>query len=110
MALKINVALTDQSGLLIPTGSVVRLQVIFPATGLEMHYNLHVYKSENSFDENDNPIESRIYPTELANNLGIVRTMTLQEFASMTPIDAQDWLKDYLEALPGIGIGNIEII
>lgn len=110
MALKINVPLTDRNGLTIPSGAVVRMGVIFPATGLSMHYNLDVYRSISSFDGSDNPIEAKVYPQELDGNFGVVRNLTAQELIDITLPEGQNWMKDYLEAIPAIGVGNVEII
>lgn len=125
MAIKINVALTDQSGRAIPSGSVITADTYFPKPILNideasgdwdgtvtrpLEYGLPLFTSVADLQALKGVIEGgctefpALYP----------KIMTQVEYDSLSGPDAlltvETWLKDWLEAFPAIGVGNCEII
>lgn len=105
MALTINSVLTSKDGGSIDSGAYVRFMTIFPESGTEVHFNLFVYRNVQAAQEG----KARIYPIELESKFGIVKQLTEQEYAELTPITIHDMIKEELELIPEIGIGNVSI-
>lgn len=125
MAIKINVALTDQSGRAIAAGSVITADTYFPKPILNidedtgnwdgtvtrpLEYGLPLFTSVADLQALKEEIAGGCteFPALYR------KIMTQAEFDSLSGPNAllkvETWLKDWLEAFPDIGVGNTEII
>ena len=103
MALRINQVIETREGFSVPSGTYVRFNTIFPASKLEVHYNMEFYRNETSFDDG----ESNYFPTELS-TLGYVDTVAQHLYTGLTPTVVNLNLKTYLETI--YTGGTIDII
>jgi len=123
MAIKIKIALTDQSGRTIAADSIVTQGTYFPQTQLSLDDEgawdgMYIHKVEYALplwaslaskqSPNDKPIEGGC--KEFASNYD--KTMTPDEYAELAGPNAlltvETWLKYWIETF--IGEGNAEII
>lgn len=105
MALTIDVALNSKDGGIISAGALVKFITIFPENGTEVHFNLKVYRDQAAADSGKSPI----FPIELEGKYGIVKTLDALEYAALTPVTIHQMIKDELESIPEIGIGNVTV-
>ena len=76
---------------MVPSGTYVAFNTIFPNGKLEVHYNMEFYVSETSYQNGD----TRYFPKDLT-DLGHVESMPKSEFTGLTPTIVHQKLKDYL--------------
>lgn len=105
MALQINVSMTSKDGGTIATGAIVKFQTIFPESGTECHYNMKVYRNAQAITDKKDTVS----PVEIP-NLGYVKSISADEYTTLTPAVVHANLKAHLESLAGIGSGNVSII
>ena len=106
MALKVKISLETNDGGIIAANSIIRFETRFDEGGTECHYDMNFYRTLQHADNKsyiDGPIVG--IPSK-----GYVYTLTEEDYDSLTPIVVHQKLKTYLESLPAIGTGNIEII
>jgi hypothetical protein len=105
MALSINIALNDKTGGTVATGTIVKFETVFPRTGGTMNFGLFCYKSQADYDAGKAP-----YVPEEITNFSPSYTLVGGDYDSLTPAVVHAKLKDILEAMPGIGSGNVSVV
>lgn len=103
MALQINTGLTTTDGGAVASGSYVIFTTRFPYRGLNYSVELLIYRSLAALDAGLQPIKVLEIPEYF-----YTKSLTEQEFASLTPIVVHDDVKAFLEQY--VGVGNVDVI
>jgi len=103
MSLRINQEIQTRDGFTVPSGTIVRFNTIFPSGVYEAHMNMFFYKDQQTIDNGG----FNYYPSNLE-NLGYVKSYTMNEFTGLTPTIIHVDLRSYLETI--FTDGTIDII
>jgi len=103
MALKINRELTTKDGGVVASGSCAVFSTQFPAIGYDYIARVQVYRSQAAKEANATPLDV----VELT-QLNFRKSLTLSDFAELTPIVIHDHVKAFLE--DQLGSGTVEVL
>lgn len=105
MALQINKALNDKTGGTVASGTYVKFKTEFPKEGAIISFGIFCYKSKSDYDAN----KSSYVPEEIT-NFAPSYTLVGGDYDSLTPAVVHAKLKDILETMSGIGVGNVSVV
>jgi hypothetical protein len=103
MALQINTGLTTTDGGSVASGAYVIFSTRFPHRGLNYSVEILIYRSLAALDNGFSAIQVIEIPQYY-----YTKTLTEQEFATLTPIIIHEHVKEFLENY--VGDGNVTII
>jgi len=91
MSLRINQEIETKDGFVVPSGTIVTFNTIFPQGVYEAHMNMFFYKNQDVINAGG----LNYYPSEI-NNLNYTKSYNFSEFTGLTPMQINIDLKEYL--------------
>ena len=111
MSVKINVDLDQVGGGVVASGSIVRYGVRSLPNPTKFIFTTEVYRSQQDIDNGEDSINLKVVENSYSIPLDtpLVATPTISIVGDIGALLDQV-MKDVLEAIPEIGVGNVEII
>jgi hypothetical protein len=103
MALQINTGLTTTDGGSVASGAYAIFSTRFPHRGLNYSVEILLFRSLAALDNGLSAIQVTQIPVYY-----YTKTLTEQQFATLTPIVIHQHVKEFLEGY--VGIGKVDIV
>lgn len=111
MALKINVELSQLGGGVIPSGAILRYGVTSRPNNLYFQFFIDTYRSQLDMDNNEQPVYSKVIDTtyQIPLDTALVANPSITQASDIGGL-LDLLLKERIESIPEIGVGNTEIV
>lgn len=93
MSLTINRSLTTKDGGSVESGAHVVFETLFVKGDFEYHVSLSIYRNKDAFDNGLRELQG----VEEIPNQNFTRTLTVNDFANLTPIVMHQHVKEFIE-------------